>query len=123
MDSALITAVRLLIADPAGADQLLTDSDITAALTAEGGSDLLAAARLLEAIAVSEVLVGKKIRTQDLQTDGPAVARELRAQAAAYRARARDLDPEAGAYDGFDLAPVARASRRPELTEPEVWGL
>lgn len=116
-----IEAVRFLIAD-LGTPPLLTDSQIGAALTAEGGSDLLAAARCLEAIAVSETLVGRKIRTQDLSTDGPAVSAELRALAEQYRARARDEDPETGAFDGFDLAPVL-PRRRPELTEPEVWGL
>ena len=52
---------------------------------------------------MSEVLVGKKIRTQDLQTDGPAVSAELRALAARYRAEADGADPEAGTFDGFDL--------------------
>lgn len=122
-DPALIASVRLLIADPTGPKQLLSDEEITTALDRTGGSDLRAAARCLEAIAVSEVLVGKKIRTQDLSTDGPAVSAELRALAARYRAEADDADPEAGAFDGFDLAPVVRAGRRPELTEPEVWGL
>lgn len=114
--------VRFLIAD-LGPDPLINDDQIDAAIAAEGGSDLLAAARCLEVIAVSEVLVGKKIATQDLTTDGAAVAKELREQAAQLRARARDEDPEAGAFDGFDLAPVERVRRRPELTEPEVWGL
>lgn len=116
-----IEQVRFLIADQ-GAPPLLTDAQIDSALTAEGGSDLLAAARCLEAIAVSEVLVGKRIQTQDLSTDGAKVAAELRALAKQYRDRARDEDPEAGAFDGFDLAPVL-PRRRPELTEPEVWGL
>lgn len=117
-----IPDVRFLIAD-LDDPPLLTIEQIDAALAAEGGNDLLAAARCLETIAVSEVLVSKKISTQDLSTDGPAVARELRAQAATLRARAREDDPELGAWDGFDLAPVARGARRPELTEPEVWGL
>lgn len=116
-----IASVRLLIAD-VDDPPLLTDPQIATALTAEGGSDLRAAARCLEAIAVSEVLVGKKIATQDLNTDGAAVARELRALAAQYRQQARDEDPDLGAFDGFDLAPVL-PRRRPELTEPEVWGL
>ena len=123
VDPELIKSVRLLIADPEGPDQLLTDSQIMTALDRTGGSDLRAAARCLEAIAVSEVLVGKKIRTQDLTTDAVAVSAELRALAARYRAEADEADPEAGAFDGFDLAPVTRTGRRPELTEPEVWGL
>lgn len=123
VDPALIASVRLLIADPTGPKQLLSDEEITTALDRTGGSDLRAAARCLEAIAVSEVLVGKKIRTQDLSTDGPAVSAELRALAARYRAEADDADPEAGRFDGFDLAPVTRAGRRPEHTNPQVWGL
>lgn len=118
-----IDDVRFLIADLDPTDQLLPDSQLQAALAAEGGSVLLAAARCLEAIAVSEVLVGKKIRTQDLQTDGVAVARELREQAATLRARARDEDPDLGGFDGFDLAPVVRDGRRPEHTNDTVWGL
>ena len=114
--------VRFLIADT-GTPPLLTNEQVEAALAAEGGNDLLAAARCLETIAVSEVLVSKKIRTQDLSTDGAAVARELRALADRYRAQAREDDPDLGAWDGFDLAPMARGRRSPELTEPEVWGL
>lgn len=116
-----VEQVRFLIAD-LGNPQTLDNLQIAAALTAEGDSVLLAAARCLEAIAVSEVLVGKRIQTQDLSTDGAKVAAELRALAKQYRDRARDEDPEAGAFDGFDLAPVL-PRRRPELTEPEVWGL
>lgn len=114
--------VRFLIADLDTDDPLISNDQIDAALKAEGNNDLLAAARCLETIAVSEVLVGKKIRTQDLSTDGAAVAAELRALAKQYRDRARDEDPEAGSFDGFDLAPV-HTTRRQELTEPEVWGL
>ena len=122
-DPALIESVRLLIADPDGPDALLSDMQITTALERTDGSDLRAAARCLEAIAVSEVLVGKKIRTQDLTTDGTAVSAELRALAARYRAEADDADPELGGFDGFDLAPVVRGARRPEHTNDTVWGL
>lgn len=117
-----VKSVRFLIADVDPDKQLLTEEQIEAALTVEDGGVLLAAARCLDAIAVSEVLVSKKIRTQDLTTDGAAVSAELRALADRYRAQAREQDPEAGSFDGFDLAPVL-PRRRPELTEPQVWGL
>lgn len=80
----------------------------------------LAAARALDIIAASEVLVGKKIRTQDLQTDGVAVAAELRSQAAALRA---EVATEDDGWDGFDVVPTVTGSRRPEHTNYEVWGL
>lgn len=117
-----IDDVRFLIAD-LDTPPLLSESQLQAALDAEGGSTLLGAARCLEAIAASEVMLGKKIRTQDLQTDGVAVARELRDQARDLRARARDEDPDLGAWDGFDLAPVVRDTRRPEHSNDTVWGL
>jgi len=77
--------VRLLIADTDEPDGLLlTDVQITTLLSMEG-SVKRAAAQALDTIASSEVLVSKKIRTLDLQTDGPAVAAELRARAKELR--------------------------------------
>lgn len=118
----LIAQVRSLIADTDPTRQILDDDAVEAYLTVEGWDALLAAAAALEAIAVSEVLVGKKIRTQDLQTDGPAVSAELRALAARYRARAAEIDAAADEWDGFDIV-GGRPGRRPEHTHHEVWGL
>lgn len=95
--------VRLLVTDltePA----LLTDEQITALLAMEGGNVKAAAAAALETIARSETLISKKIRTQDLATDGPAVAQELRASAAALRAQA-DIDDTG--FDIVDFDPYA----------------
>lgn len=78
--------VRILIAD-LGTPPLLTDEQIQTFLDLENSNPYLTAAVALEAIATSEVLVSKKIQTQDLNTDGPAVAAELRQLAASYRAR------------------------------------
>lgn len=110
--------VRDLIADHAE-DPLLTDEQLDRLLRVEG-DPRLAAARALDMIAVSEVLVSKKIRTQDLQTDGPAVAAELRSLARALR---NEYDAEDAAWDGFDVVPTVTGSRRPEHTNHEVWGL
>lgn len=85
-----VTLVRLLIADN-GAEQLLTDENLSALLDLYGDVRR-AAARALRVIAASEVLVSKKIRTQDLSTDGPAVAAELRAQADNLDAEAELLE-------------------------------
>jgi hypothetical protein len=77
--------VRLLTTDLDEDDPLLSDAQITAVLALEAADVRLAAAQLLDSIATSEALVSKKIRTQDLATDGPAVAAELRARAAELR--------------------------------------
>lgn len=84
--------VRLLILDnaPLEADWLFTDAQLDAFLELNGESVYATAATALRTIALSELLLQKKIRTQDLQTDGPAVAAELRAQAAVLDARAAD---------------------------------
>lgn len=115
----LITQVRLIIGDPAGATELLDDAAIAGLLELNTDSVRLAAADALEAIAASEVLVSKKIRTQTLSTDGPAVSAELRALADRQRQLAGDIDGE-GLFDIVDTLP---GCRRPELTEYEVWGL
>ena len=81
--------VRLLIddtQDPA----LFTGEEIGEVLDLNQGSVLRAAAQLLLLIAGSEARLSKKVTTQDLATDGPAVAAELRAQAAALRKQADD---------------------------------
>jgi hypothetical protein len=91
-----IGQVRLLATDLNEVDPLFTDQQISAFLAMEGRVKR-AAALALETIAVSEVLIGKKIRTGDgLATDGPAVAKELRERAKALRDQAdvEDGDPD-----------------------------
>jgi hypothetical protein len=85
--------VRLNITDT-GAEQLFTDDQLNAWLTQY---------RALVTIATSEVLVSKKIRTQDLSTDGPAVADSLLKLAATYKAEADDEDAATGSY--FEVIP------------------
>lgn len=119
-----IATVRLLIVDVAepADDRLFTDAQVGAFIDLNAGAIRLAAADALEAIAVSEVLVSKKIRTQTLTTDGPAVSAELRALAA----RQRQLHAEAVAAEDegfFDIVDTVTSCRRPELTEHECWGL
>lgn len=99
--------VRLLIADTQVAHEttrIFRDTEIAAFLTLESGSVMRAAALALESIAVSEVLIQKRIRVLELETDGPAEAAALRATAEAYRDRA---DAGAGAEvdeGGFAIA-------------------
>lgn len=105
-----IGMVRLLTTDLDEVSPLFTDAQITAFLTLESGNVRLAAAQALDTMASSEALVSKKIRTQDLQTDGPAVAEELRKRAEALRKQTEDIDPTTGepfAFDIVDYDPLA----------------
>lgn len=100
-DEADVAYVRLLIADlDADLDaRLFLDDQL--ALFLERERDVhMAAAQALDTIATSEALISKKIRTQDLSTDGPAVAAELRARADELRNQA-DLS----AFDIVDFDP------------------
>lgn len=96
-----IRQVRTLIADMA-TPPLIDDQTLQTYLELQGWAEgsrwavKRAAADALEAIAVSEVLVSKKIRTQDLTSDGPAVAEALRKLAGGLREQADDEDPDLG---------------------------
>ena len=117
--------VRLLIADVSAdvATQILTDAQIDALLTLEGDNVKRAAAAALDAIATSEVLVSKVIRTQDLTTDGAKVADALRRQAQALRDQASAVDDmdDDGIFDVVDT--LSPGQTRPERTPYVVWGL
>ena len=115
----LIETVRLLIADTDSANQLFTNDQLATYLTLTGENPRLAAADALETIAVSEVLISKKIKSQHLDTDGPAVAEALRKLAAQQRQIAADED---GA-EIFDVVDTITDCRRPEHTARQVWGL
>lgn len=100
-----IGLVRLLATDVDEELPLFTDAQITAFLTLEGDDARLAAAQALDTIASSEALVSKKIRTQDLSTDGPAVAKELRDRASELRRQAEtgQGDDENGSFGIVDF--------------------
>lgn len=106
--------VRLNITDTdADPDKrLLTDDQIQAWLDSAGGSVNRATYRALLTIAASTVLISKKIRTQDLSTDGPAEAAALRALAQEYKA---DADAEDGldSFSGY-VSPVPDRGREGE---------
>lgn len=117
--------VRLLTADVDETNLTLTDAMVDGFLAlnqvtdplatdAPRGSVKRAAADALAAVATSEVLLSKVIRTGDgLATDGAKVAAELRAQAVALRVQAAaddDEDAMTAALDGsgfgvLDFAP------------------
>src|SRR5690606_12544327 len=94
--------VRLLMAD-VGDDQYLDDTQVAGYLELNTGNVRRAAADALDAIATSETLVGKVIRTQDLQTDGTKVADSLRKHADRLRAQANTDDIAAAPWHGFAL--------------------
>ena len=121
-DTTLVQQVRLIIADVDESNPLFADDQIRTYLALAGDSVRLAAADALEAIAVSEVLISKKIQSQHLSTDGPAVAEALRKLAATQRQLAADEDE----VELFDIVDTIAPSGRPELTERpfrSVWGL
>jgi hypothetical protein len=105
-----IGRVRLLCTDLDEVSPLFTDAQISAFLAMEGSNLRLAAAQALDTIASSEVLVSKKIRTADLSTDGPAVAKELRERAKSLRDQAAVAD-EDGLPFAFDIVDY----------DPDAW--
>lgn len=101
-----IGMIRLLITDLDEIAPLFEDAQLDALLTMEGGVKRAAAAAL-ETIARSETLISKKITTQDLSTDGPAVAKELRESAKALREQARqDIEDEQAGPDAWAISIV-----------------
>lgn len=101
--------VRLLITDVDQANPIMQDAEIDAFLEMNT-SVRLAAAAALECIAASEVLVLKKIVNLDIETDGPAVAKELRELAKQLRAQ----EENSGAFD------IAEQIQDP-FTDREYW--
>lgn len=124
--STALGQVRLLIADVSNdpAKQVLSDAMVNGYLTRwgvpDGGTKGFlrgpvgrAAADALDAIATSEALVSKVIRTADgVATDGAKVADALRKQAVALRAQADkdDLDegPDEAGFDVIEFQPYPR---------------
>lgn len=107
--------VRLLIADVDETNLVLTDDMITGYLGMHTGAGQArrAAADALDAIATSEALISKVIRTQDVATDGAKVADVLRRQAAALRTQADDEDDSADDDSGIsvlEFSPYPRSS-------------
>jgi hypothetical protein len=99
--------VRLLINDRPGdsTDPLwvFSNDEIDAFLTMEGASVKLAAALALETIANDEALTSKVIRSQDLSTDGAAVAAGLRESAARLRQQAGGALAPRGTFPDVSL--------------------
>lgn len=108
--------VRLLINDTDRSNRFFATTEIDDFLTLTGGSVRRAAAMALDTIAANEALVSKKIRTQDLSTDGPAVAEALRKLAAELRRQEDAAEGDAEA-SGFEIVEFDPYGSRPELAE------
>lgn len=108
--------VRLYIPDLDPRALLFTDAQIEAFLEDEGSNRRRAAAFALEVASTNEAMVSKVIRTQDLSTDGPAVAAEMRARAAILRSQAAKADDDAAAQTAvgaFTIRPYGAPDPRP----------
>jgi len=87
-------------ADP---DYLMSDGLLQSFLVINHDKLYGAAADALLALAANEALVSKKIRTEDLSTDGSVIANSLRQVAQEYRKRQEDEDAEDAALEAFEL--------------------
>ena len=108
--------VRLLIADTDPANRFFSTKQVGLFLSMNGDSTRRAAAQALDVWAANEAMVSKKIRTQDLSTDGPAVAESLRKAAAELRRQADQGEGDAD-VSGFEIVEFNPYRCRAELTE------
>lgn len=83
---------------------LFTDAQITTYLFVNDENIKRAAAQACRALAVSEALISKVIKTEDLQTDGPKVANAL-LLAARDLEQSADRDDEREDGSAFDVIP------------------
>ncbi len=106
----------------AGSGPVFSDRELDTFLGLNGQSVLRAAAQALLMIAGSEVRLAKKITTQDLATDGPAIAAELRALAKQLRAQATEEEAAAPEASFFGVVEYPYTSGgRPELAGGVSW--
>jgi hypothetical protein len=111
--------VRLLISDVSTdlSVRLFSDLQLQTFLGLTNGSVYRAAARALRVVAISEVLIGKVIKTQaGTSTDGAKVSAELRALAGEYDIQAGLDDAASEDASFFEITPLY-ASVFPEGVE------
>lgn len=85
------------------AEYYFSDAYLEGFLAMNGGNLKLAAADALLALASNESMVSKKIRKENLQTDGPAVTNALRLVAQDYRTQGKADREVEDAADGTFL--------------------
>jgi len=103
----LLTSDSQLRTDPGDprlpAEYYFSDVFLEGFLAINGGNLKLAAADALMALATNESMVSKKIRKENLQTDGPAVTNALRLVAQDYRTQGKADKDILDAADGTFL--------------------
>ena len=112
--------VRLLATDLTE-PHIFTDEAITAFLSLTNGNVKRAAALALIAIASDEVLIGKVIRTDDLQVSSHLVAEKLLKAAEELNAQA-DADDARSLNDEFQIIYDTDFTSVPEGVMPPVYG-
>lgn len=114
-----IEKMRVLIPDNEmvyDGNYLFDEADLNAYIDVANGNVLRAAGYAIMAIATSEALISKVIKTQDLSTNGAAVAEALRKNAERLFDRADKEDDAKDAFY-FDIVDYGYPWSRPELTE------
>ena len=100
----LLTSDSQLRTDPGDpslpAEYYFSDAFLEGFLAINAGNLKLAAADALLALATNESMVSKKIRKENLQTDGPAVTNALRLVAQDYRSQGKADAADLDAADG-----------------------
>lgn len=97
---------------------LISDDDITTFLSLEASNVKRAAAATLETIARNRALIEKKIKLGDLETDGVALAAELRLSAKQLRDEDREnSDSTAFAVAEMNVGPLWRREKLEKLAE------
>lgn len=122
-----VELVRVLIPDTdpvfgaAGDEYMLSDEQIEAFLQIAGDSVLRAAGLACVAVGSSEAIISKVIGTQDLRTNGAAIADTMRENGKVLLARADKEDQDAD-FAFFQILDFPVGGRQPELTErPWSW--
>lgn len=119
-----VAIMRSMIPDDApvfDGEYMFSNQQLGHFYTVGRGNILRATAYAVSAIAVSEALINKVIKTQDLSTDGAKVATALLAKAELLFKQADDADEETLSA-AFEIIDYGWGRSRPELTEGE-WRL